>query len=42
MAVAINVTAVIPLPGRVLPKMIATGWGRIVNISSGIVAHPRQ
>jgi NAD(P)-dependent dehydrogenase (short-subunit alcohol dehydrogenase family) len=37
---AVNVAAVITLTAAVIPAMTAAGWGRIVNISSGIVANP--
>jgi NAD(P)-dependent dehydrogenase (short-subunit alcohol dehydrogenase family) len=39
-ALAINVAAVIEITGAVLPAMVKAGWGQIVNISSGIAAHP--
>jgi 3-oxoacyl-[acyl-carrier protein] reductase len=39
-AMAINVVAPITLSAILLPEMIAAGWGRIVNISSGIAATP--
>ena len=39
-AIAINVTAVARLSFAVLPAMLEQRWGRIVNISSGIAAHP--
>jgi NAD(P)-dependent dehydrogenase (short-subunit alcohol dehydrogenase family) len=39
-AVAINVTGVARLSFGVLPGMLELGWGRIVNISSGIAASP--
>lgn len=39
-ALAINVGAVIILSGLVIPGMLESGWGRIVNISSGIAEHP--
>lgn len=41
-ALRINVLGVIGLTGALLPPMIAAGWGRIVNVSSGIVAHPEM
>jgi NAD(P)-dependent dehydrogenase (short-subunit alcohol dehydrogenase family) len=39
-ALTINVTAVARLSFAVLPAMLERGWGRIANISSGIVANP--
>jgi len=36
----VNVVAVIALSGALLPAMVEAGWGRIVNISSGIAARP--
>jgi NAD(P)-dependent dehydrogenase (short-subunit alcohol dehydrogenase family) len=39
-ALALNVIAPVVLASRVLPAMIEHGWGLIVNVSSGIVAHP--
>jgi NAD(P)-dependent dehydrogenase (short-subunit alcohol dehydrogenase family) len=39
-AVAVNVVAPICLSAMLLPDMMAAGWGRIVNISSGIAATP--
>lgn len=39
-AVRLNVVAPIVVAGAVIPGMRAQGWGRIVNVSSGIVANP--
>ncbi len=39
-ALAVNVGAVVILSSLVLPGMLTAGWGRIVNISSGIAEHP--
>lgn len=39
-AFALNVIAVIGLSAVVIPAMIVAGWGRIINVSSGIVANP--
>lgn len=39
-ALAVNVGAAIILTGLVLPGMRAAGWGRIVNLSSGIASSP--
>ena len=39
-AVAVNIVAPITLTTMVLPGMIAAGWGRVINISSGIAATP--
>jgi NAD(P)-dependent dehydrogenase (short-subunit alcohol dehydrogenase family) len=39
-ALGVNVTAVAGLTFEVLPSMLERGWGRIVNISSAIVASP--
>jgi NAD(P)-dependent dehydrogenase (short-subunit alcohol dehydrogenase family) len=36
----VNVVAGIALAGALLPAMVEAGWGRIVNISSGIVGRP--
>jgi NAD(P)-dependent dehydrogenase (short-subunit alcohol dehydrogenase family) len=39
-AMAVNVVAPITLSAILLPDMLGAGWGRIVNISSGIAATP--
>jgi NAD(P)-dependent dehydrogenase (short-subunit alcohol dehydrogenase family) len=39
-AIGVNVVAVANLSFLLLPAMITNGWGRIVNISSGIAARP--
>lgn len=39
-AIAINVVGAVTLTVRVLPAMIASDWGRIVNISAAIVDNP--
>lgn len=39
-ALAINVTAAVRLAFMVLPAMLEAGWGRIVNVSSGVAANP--
>jgi 3-oxoacyl-[acyl-carrier protein] reductase len=39
-ALAINVTGVVQLTLLLLPGMLDEHWGRIVNVSSGIVARP--
>lgn len=41
-AIEINVTAVARLSFAALPAMLDAGWGRIVNVSSGIAAHPES
>jgi NAD(P)-dependent dehydrogenase (short-subunit alcohol dehydrogenase family) len=40
LAFEINVVAPAALTGAVLPGMLDAGWGRIVNVSSGIAARP--
>lgn len=39
-AIGINLTAVARLSFALLPAMLERRWGRIVNVSSGIAAHP--
>jgi NAD(P)-dependent dehydrogenase (short-subunit alcohol dehydrogenase family) len=39
-AIAVNVEAPVRLALALLPSMLQRGWGRIVNVSSGIVDHP--
>jgi NAD(P)-dependent dehydrogenase (short-subunit alcohol dehydrogenase family) len=39
-SLAVNIVAVITLTAPVIPAMTAQGWGRVVNISSGIVSGP--
>jgi NAD(P)-dependent dehydrogenase (short-subunit alcohol dehydrogenase family) len=40
LAFEINVVAPAALTAAVLPGMLDAGWGRVVNLSSGIVANP--
>ena len=40
LAFEINVVAPAELTAAVVPGMLDAGWGRVVNISSGIAAHP--
>jgi NAD(P)-dependent dehydrogenase (short-subunit alcohol dehydrogenase family) len=39
-AIGINLSAPVRLTFALLPGMLDRGWGRIVNVSSGIAAHP--
>ncbi|GAB3396291.1 hypothetical protein GCM10027568_30110 [Humibacter soli] len=39
-AFRLNTIAPALLAGEFLPRMTEKGWGRIVNVSSGVVAHP--
>jgi len=41
-ALTINVTAVAALTFAILPDQLRRGWGRIVNVSSGVVARPQS
>jgi NAD(P)-dependent dehydrogenase (short-subunit alcohol dehydrogenase family) len=36
----VNVVAVAGLSAALVPAMVKAGWGRVVNVSSGIVANP--
>jgi NAD(P)-dependent dehydrogenase (short-subunit alcohol dehydrogenase family) len=37
---AINVTGAVQLTLSLLPSMLGQGWGRVVNVSSGVAARP--
>jgi NAD(P)-dependent dehydrogenase (short-subunit alcohol dehydrogenase family) len=39
-SLAVNVTALARLTFPLLPAMLERGWGRIVNVSSGVAANP--
>jgi len=39
-AFQINVFGIVRMTQEALPGMLERGWGRVVNVSSGIVAHP--
>jgi NAD(P)-dependent dehydrogenase (short-subunit alcohol dehydrogenase family) len=39
-AFRVNVTSLIAVSGAVIPAMLEREWGRIVNVSTGIVANP--
>jgi NAD(P)-dependent dehydrogenase (short-subunit alcohol dehydrogenase family) len=39
-AIGLNVIAVASLTFTLLPGMLERKWGRVVNVSSGVVAHP--
>jgi NAD(P)-dependent dehydrogenase (short-subunit alcohol dehydrogenase family) len=41
-ALTLNVAAVAGLTFALLPGMLAARWGRVVDVSSGIVAHPES
>ena len=39
---ALNVLGPIGLTARLAPRMLRQGWGRVVNVSAGIVDHPES
>jgi 3-oxoacyl-[acyl-carrier protein] reductase len=39
-ALSVNLVGVFTVTSLLLPAMLKQGWGRIVNVSSGIAAHP--
>ncbi|MEW2501277.1 SDR family oxidoreductase [Amycolatopsis sp. NPDC047767] len=39
-AIATNLTAPVTLTLGLLPGMLTRGWGRVVNVSSGVATHP--
>lgn len=41
-AIAVNLIAVAGLTFALLPGMLGQEWGRVVNVSSGIAAHPES
>jgi NAD(P)-dependent dehydrogenase (short-subunit alcohol dehydrogenase family) len=41
-ALALNVLVPIYLSGQVVPAMLDEGWGRIVNVSSGVASRPEM
>lgn len=41
-AIAINVVGVVDLTIAFLPGMLSCGWGRVINVSSGIAQHPQS
>lgn len=39
-AIGLNLTAAVTLTFALLPAMLERGWGRVVNVSSGVATHP--